>query len=118
MLLSVQFRLGGFYSWVVLRLAQNESHPLHFAAGLIGLAAGLSALLSNDVVCLAMAPIIAELRQQRHWDPKPMLLALAAASNIGSASTIIGTPPKICISGNRRALILPGFSPGVRLPRC
>lgn len=97
MLLSAQFRLGGFYSWVILLLAERRGNPAHFLGGMILVSAGLSALLSNDVMCLALTPIVMEIAQHRQWNPKPFLLALAAASNIGSAATIIGNPQNMFI---------------------
>jgi Na+/H+ antiporter NhaD/arsenite permease-like protein len=38
---------------------------------LVLVAAGLSAVLVNDVVCLAMAPIVVEGCVGRHLDPRP-----------------------------------------------
>lgn len=97
MLLSAQFRLGGFYSRAILSLAERRVEPANFLAGMVFLSAGLSALLSNDVICLALAPITVEIALHRHWDPKPFLFALAAASNIGSAATIVGNPQNMFI---------------------
>ena len=97
MLLSAQFRLGGFYTRAILILAERRVEPARFLAGMILLSAGLSALLSNDVICLALAPLVVEIAVHRQWDPKPFLLALAAASNIGSAATIVGNPQNMFI---------------------
>jgi Na+/H+ antiporter NhaD/arsenite permease-like protein len=57
----------------------------------------LSAFLANDIVCLAMAPLLAEGCARRRLDPVPFLVALACASNVGSAATLIGNPQNMLI---------------------
>ena len=57
----------------------------------------LSAILANDIVCLAMAPVLLELCARRGLDPVPFLLALACGSNVGSAGTLIGNPQNMLI---------------------
>jgi Na+/H+ antiporter NhaD/arsenite permease-like protein len=59
--------------------------------------AALSAVLANDIVCLAVTPIMVEACARRRLNPMPFLLALACASNIGSAATIIGNPQNMLI---------------------
>lgn len=97
MVVSAQFRLGGFYSRMTRNLAALEVGPRTLLALLIGLSALLSALLCNDIVCLAMAPILVEGCCRRGLNPKPFLLALACAANIGSAATLIGNPQNMLI---------------------
>ena len=66
--------------------------------GLLIIVAGvLSAVLVNDFVCLAMASVLIEGCSQRSYNPAPYLLALACASNIGSAATLIGNPQNMLI---------------------
>jgi len=97
MLVSAQLRLGGFYTLLARRIAQARLSPqgLLFVIMLAG--AGLSALLVNDIVCLAMTPILAEGCLRRGLNPVPFLLGLACASNIGSAATLIGNPQNMLI---------------------
>lgn len=97
MVVSAQFRLGGFYSRVSAWLAGHEGSPAAVLALLIAIAGLLSALLANDIVCLAMAPILAAGCARRGLDPVPFLLALAAAANVGSAATLIGNPQNMLI---------------------
>jgi Na+/H+ antiporter NhaD/arsenite permease-like protein len=59
--------------------------------------AALSAVFSNDVVCLAVTPVVVRMAWQRGWDPVPWLLAVACAANIGSAATLIGNPQNMLI---------------------
>ncbi|MBI4703319.1 MAG: anion transporter, partial [Deltaproteobacteria bacterium] len=97
MVVSAQLRLGGFYSRVVQRLAAARVSPDALLALLVATAGLLSALLVNDVVCLAMAPMLVEACARRRLDPRPFLLALALAANIGSAATLIGNPQNILV---------------------
>jgi Na+/H+ antiporter NhaD/arsenite permease-like protein len=97
MLVSAQFRIGGFYSRFTQRLAGVPVTPQTLMLMVILAAAVLSAVLTNDIVCLAMAPLLAEGCLKRKLNPVPFLLALACASNIGSAATLIGNPQNILI---------------------
>ena len=97
MLVSAQLRLGGFYTAVTRRLGGESLGPLGLLALLVIAAGLLSALLSNDIVCLAMAPVVLEVSHRRGLDPVPYLLALAFAANTGSAATLIGNPQNILI---------------------
>ncbi len=97
MVVSAQFRLGGFYGAATARLAAWEASPGALLAALILLAGVLSAVLANDIVCLAMAPVLAAGCARRGLDPVPFLLALAAAANVGSAATLIGNPQNMLV---------------------
>ena len=97
MIISAQFRLFGFYQWVGGRLARWEQSPARLLAAVIALAGILSALLANDIVCLAMTPLLVELALKRGLDPVPFLLGLACAANVGSAATLIGNPQNMLI---------------------
>jgi Na+/H+ antiporter NhaD/arsenite permease-like protein len=97
MVISAQMRLGGFYSWATRRLGILAMGPPALLGALIAVAAVLSAVFSNDVVCLAMAPVLVEICLLRRLDPVPYLLALACAANVGSAATLIGNPQNMLI---------------------
>ncbi|MBL8340301.1 MAG: anion transporter [Rubrivivax sp.] len=97
MVVSAQMRLGGFYAEVTravgtLPLARNG-----LLAALIVVSAVLSAVFSNDVICLAMTPVVARICLERRVDPLPFLVGLACAANIGSAATLIGNPQNMLI---------------------
>jgi Na+/H+ antiporter NhaD/arsenite permease-like protein len=97
MIVSAQFRMGGFYTRFTAWLAGLEVSPATLL-GLVSVAAAtLSAVLANDIVCLAMAPVLIEGCARRRLNPLPFLLALACASNIGSAATLIGNPQNMLI---------------------
>jgi Na+/H+ antiporter NhaD/arsenite permease-like protein len=102
MVVSAQMRLGGFYDWVTYKFAGLPLSPSGLLAVLIGIAAGLSAVFSNDIVCLAVAPVLIDACKRRQLAPGPFLLALACASNIGSAATLIGNPQNMLIGQTLR----------------
>ena len=97
MVVSAQMRLGGFYDWVTHKLAGLSLSPASLLAVLIVVSAALSAVFSNDIVCLAVAPLLVDACRRRQLAPVPYLLALACASNIGSAATLIGNPQNMLI---------------------
>ena len=102
MVVSAQMRLGGFYDWVTRRIAGLQLSPPALLGVLVGVSAALSAVFSNDVVCLAMAPVLIDACRRRRLDPVPYLLALACAANIGSALTLIGNPQNMLIGETLR----------------
>jgi Na+/H+ antiporter NhaD/arsenite permease-like protein len=97
MVVSAQMRLGGFYSAVTLRVATAKWAPGALLGVLMAVAAALSAVLTNDIICLAMTPLLLEACLRRGYNPLPQLLGLACAANIGSAATLIGNPQNILI---------------------
>ena len=97
MVVSAQLRLGGFYGWVTRRIASLPVSPPTLLAALIAVVAALSAIFSNDVVCLAAAPVLADACMKRRLNPIPYLIALACAANVGSAATLIGNPQNMLI---------------------
>jgi len=115
MVISAQMRLGGFYSAVTRRIAALRVGPGGLLAVVIFVAGSLSAVFSNDIVCLAVAPVLAEACLRRRLDPVPFLLALACASNIGSAATLIGNPQNMLI-GEVLQLSFSGYARDALLP--
>lgn len=97
MVISAQMRLGGFYGAVTRRVAALPLKPAGLLGAVIVVSAVLSAVFSNDIVCLAVAPVLAEACLRRKLDPIPYLLALACSANIGSAATLIGNPQNMLI---------------------
>jgi len=115
MVISAQMRLGGFYARVTLQVAGLPCSPAALLALIIAVVAALAAVFSNDIVCLAVAPVLADACLRRRLDPLPYLLALACAANVGSAATLIGNPQNMLIGevlklpfgGYFRAVIAP-----------
>ncbi|MCX8086547.1 MAG: anion transporter [Rhodocyclaceae bacterium] len=102
MVVSAQMRLGGFYSAVTRGIAAWPLSPPQLLGALIFVAAALSAVFSNDVVCLAMTPIVARICLARGLPPLPFLVGLACAANLGSAATLIGNPQNMLIGAVKR----------------
>jgi Na+/H+ antiporter NhaD/arsenite permease-like protein len=97
MVVSAQLRLGGFYARTAHALARLAVGPASLLALLVLVVGALSAVFSNDIVCLAMTPVLIEACARRGLDPVPFLLALACAANVGSAATLIGNPQNMLI---------------------
>jgi Na+/H+ antiporter NhaD/arsenite permease-like protein len=88
--LSAQLRLSGFYGWVARWMADRLGAPAQVLAVVMVMAAGLSAFLNNDIVCYVFTPVVAATLIARKLNPAPFLIALAMASNLGAAFTLIG----------------------------
>ncbi len=106
MLLSVQYQLSGLYTAIGDRLARTADRK-RLLAGTIVVTAGLSAILTNDVVCFALTPLVASALRRTRMDPLPFLFAIACASNLGSALTPIGNPQNILIAQKLDLQFLP-----------
>jgi Na+/H+ antiporter NhaD/arsenite permease-like protein len=115
MVVSAQLRMAGFYTAVAQRLAALEATPQRILAALVAIAGILSAVLANDIVCLAMAPVLVEGCSRRGLDPRPFLLGLACAANVGSAATLIGNPQNMLI-GQKLGLSFTGYLADAAVP--
>ncbi len=115
MVISAQMRLGGFYDWVTRCLAALKLSPPQLLGAIMIVVAGLSAVFSNDIVCLTVAPVLINACEDRKLNPVPYLLALACAANIGSAATLIGNPQNMLI-GQTLRLSFAGYSAEAALP--
>jgi Na+/H+ antiporter NhaD/arsenite permease-like protein len=96
MLIVASLHLAGFFEWVTSLVIEHLA-PRHLLPSVIFTSGILSAFLVNDVVCLFMAPLIMQVCRRLSKPASPYLLALATASNIGSAATITGNPQNILI---------------------
>jgi Na+/H+ antiporter NhaD/arsenite permease-like protein len=95
--LSAQLRLSGFFDLVANGISARLGHPARFLLTLMLVTAGLSAFLNHDIVCFVFAPIVAAALLRRQLNPIPFLIALAVASNIGAAATLVGNPQDMLI---------------------
>jgi Na+/H+ antiporter NhaD/arsenite permease-like protein len=96
--LSAQLRLSGFFDAVAAAIARRLDRPARFLLVLMLATAGLSAFMNHDIICLVFAPIVAAALLRRSIDPVPFLVALAIASNIGAAATLVGNPQDMMIA--------------------
>ena len=106
MLLSAQYRRSGLYGAIGGRLARMTD-ARRLLLGTILVTALLSALLTNDVVCFALTPLLAGSLLASRRAPLPYLVALACAANLGSALTPIGNPQNILIAQSLHLRFLP-----------
>jgi len=103
MIVSAQLHRAGFYERVTVGITAARVSPSVLVGIVVFVAGFLSAVLTNDIVCLAMAPLLVEATARRGLAPVPFLLALACATNVGSAATLIGNPQNMLI-GQRLGL--------------
>jgi len=95
--ISAQLRLSGFYDKVASGISAQLGHPARFLLVLMAVTGGLSAFLNHDIVCYAFTPIVGMALLRNRINPVPFLIALAIASNIGAAATLIGNPQDMMI---------------------
>lgn len=115
MVVSAAFVVSGFYDWAAERVGSLDVTPPALLAILIGVAGGLSALLTNDVVVVAMTPLLVSITLSRGLNPVPFLLGFCFAANTGSAGTIIGSPQNM-IAAQGLGISFDGFLRVAALP--
>jgi Na+/H+ antiporter NhaD/arsenite permease-like protein len=97
MVVVAYLRLAGFFGLATEWIAGRFAGPFSLLAVTIALSGVLSAFLVNDVVCVALTPLVLHLCQRLKRPPIPYLVGLATASNVGSVATITGNPQNIII---------------------
>ena len=97
MIVSANFNLSGLYSSLADRVRTLSMGPEAFLALVIGVVGVMSAFLTNDVIAVALAPVLLQVCAVRRLNPVPFLLALAFSANAGSIATIIGSPQNMLI---------------------
>ena len=98
MVVSAGFVVSGFYAWVAHRIASLNVPPPLLLAILVATGGILSALLTNDVVVVAMTPLLASVSLARKLNPVPFLLAFCFAANTGASGTLIGSPQNMIVA--------------------
>ncbi len=93
-------RLSGFFERLTAGALRRIRSPKGLLAATIALSGVLSAFLINDVVCVALTPLVLHVARRMRFDPVPHLVALATAANIGSVATITGNPQNIYIGSH------------------
>jgi Na+/H+ antiporter NhaD/arsenite permease-like protein/uncharacterized membrane protein (UPF0127 family) len=97
MIITVYLRAAGFFELMADRILSLSKTPFQLLI-FVTLSSGiLSALFVNDTICLLYTPIVLAVTAQLGVNPMPYLLALAAASNIGSVMTVTGNPQNMLI---------------------
>jgi Na+/H+ antiporter NhaD/arsenite permease-like protein len=97
MIISAQFVSSGFYDLCADWITGRRGGAAWLLAITVAVCGGITALLANDIVVLTMTPLLIAGARSRGLDPRPFVIALAGASNAGSAATVIGNPQNILI---------------------
>ena len=97
MIVVANLRLSGFFGLVNAWVARHVRRPITLLVAVVVVSGFFSAILVNDAICLVLAPLVLELALDLKRRPTPYLLAVAMASNVGSAATITGNPQNIMI---------------------
>src|SRR5579884_1239150 len=95
MIISAQFAESGFIDWCARTIIETRGGSAALLALTVAIAGGLSAVLANDILIITIAPLLLAGARSRGLDPRPFAIALAAATNAGSAATMIGNPQNI-----------------------
>ena len=97
MILNANLQMAGFFQLAGRGLLKTARSPRILLAVEIALAGLLCALFLNDTICLMFTPLVVQITQGARRNPLPYLIALATASNIGSAATLTGNPQNMII---------------------
>ena len=98
MIVVANLRVAGAFAYVAHALLGRARSGFGMLAMTVAASGLLAAFFINDVVCLALTPLIIDAAEIASVDPIPLLLGLATASNIGSAATITGNPQNIIVA--------------------
>ena len=106
-------RLSGLLERLSRRLMDRIRTPRGLLAVTITISGVLSAFLINDIVCLALTPLVLHLARRLRFDPVPHLIALATAANIGSTVGLFftGLPLELVALGAAALLLLSRIKP-------
>ncbi|WP_392562350.1 SLC13 family permease [Orbus sturtevantii] len=98
MVVSASFIVSGFYSWTAARIATLRVSPSLLLAVMVCAGGLLSALLTNDVVVVAMTPLLVSVTMSRGLNPVPFLLGFCFASNTAASGSLIGSPQNMIVA--------------------
>lgn len=87
---------ASFFNWAAC-IAIGRLKPRFLLPTVIFTTGILSAFFINDIICIAMVPLVLRVTRSMKIHPLPYLLAVATAANIGSVATITGNPQNILI---------------------
>jgi Na+/H+ antiporter NhaD/arsenite permease-like protein len=99
MIVVANLRLSGAFTSFARALLLHARSGYGLLAMTVASAGALAAFFINDVVCIALTPLLIDTCDLFGIDPLPFLIALATASNIGSAATITGNPQNMIVAG-------------------
>ena len=97
LLLAAHLELGGFFEWAAERIIERMPSPRALLAAVVAVSGILSAFFINDTICLVLTPLLIAAVRPLGLRPLPFVLAVALASNVGSAMAITGNPQNMLI---------------------
>ena len=115
MVVSAAFVVSGFYDLAARKVANAKVSPKTLLAMLVGIAGVMAAFLTNDVVAVAMTPLLISITLARGLNPVPFLLGFCFAANAGASGTIIGSPQNM-IAAQKLGLSFAGVSEITAIP--
>ncbi|HWB52073.1 MAG TPA: SLC13 family permease [Stellaceae bacterium] len=97
MIISAQFAESGFIDFCAREFTSRGHGTTVLLALTVAIGGVLSAVMANDILIITIAPLLIAGARARGCDPRPFVIALAAATNAGSAATLIGNPQNILL---------------------
>jgi len=98
MVMTILLEREGFFQHFVRILLYRCTTPFSLLARLCFAAGLLSALMTNDTVCVFFTPVVVELCELHQLPHGPFLIALASSANVGSTLTPVGNPQNMIIA--------------------
>jgi len=107
MIVLAHLELSGFFQVVERRVLGYARSARGLLVWMVLSSGILSAFFMNDTVCLMLAPVVLRVTRRLGLRPLPYLVALATASNVGSAASLIGNPQNALIGVRSGIGLLP-----------
>lgn len=98
MVIVTNLRLAGMFELVGKLISNYIKNERQLLLAIIFCGGFLSSIAINDIVCLLFTPVVIMVCNDFNLSPKPHLIGLAIASNIGSAGSLIGNPQNILVA--------------------
>lgn len=83
---------GGFLERAADWMVAKAKSPARLLGLLVWGAGLLAPLITNDAVCVLLAPVVVAWIDRHRLPPLPFLIGLATAANTGSVATLVGNP--------------------------
>jgi len=97
LVLTAFLELGGFFEWAAGHVVAWAHSPRALLGAVVAASGLLSAFFVNDTICLVVTPLVIAAVRPLRLRALPYLLAVALASNVGSAMTPTGNPQNMLI---------------------
>lgn len=97
LLLVGYLELAGVFAWAATAVVARARSPQYLLAAVVLVSGVASAFVMNDTVCVVLTPLVLVAVRRLGFRPLPYLLAVALASNVGSAMAITGNPQNMIV---------------------